>query len=403
MKIVFVTKSLPTGGGASRFAFELAAKIRAAGDEVQVFTYSSSSVAGAENILPSAIWNLTLRHLDWRLARAGLVGLARWDYSEIMRRIGQQADVFHVHDSYEAISPLLIARLRRLAPVLHTMHDTSSFTGGCINPMGCDRYKSNCGRCPQRETLGRHDFTRLNLRIRRRAYSNTRVHCAFPSRWIMGEACSSLRLGDRARHVANGFDPSEYSYKSRDEARKILQIPPDAKVVVAGAHTIASPHKGFGYVVGALQGRGVPKLTLILLGNASPDTAATLGGIRIVAPGYVREKDRLALYYSAADLMLFPSMGDNLPTMIQESMYARTPVLAFATGGIPEIIDDNENGWLVPRGDGAAFTAKLMALLSTPNEWSGFGDRARSKIEGSFSMAECVRRYTQFYQRIVNV
>jgi len=401
MKIVVVTKSLPTGGGASRFAFELAEECRKTGDDVRLLTYSTPSRgAGAETILPGRIWNRTLRHLDWRLGQAGLVGLARWDYSEITSRMGNQADVFHVHDSYQAVSPFLIARLSRLAPVVHTMHDTSSFTGGCINPLGCERYKHNCGECPQRQTLGRYDFTRMNLRIRRRVYSNQRVHCAFPSRWIMREASSSLRLGDRARHIANGFDPVGYSYKSRDQARRILGISPDAKVVCAGAHTVASPHKGFGYVLDALRAPDAPKLTLILLGNAPPIAAGTLGETEIIAPGFVGERERLALYYSAADLMLFPSMGDNLPTMIQESMHAQTPVLAFATGGIPEMIDNGVNGWLVPRGDGSAFTTTLSRLFMAHELLRDAGVRAREKITHAFAMPDCRARYQEFYREV---
>jgi len=399
VNIAVVTKSLRSGGGASRFAFELADSCRERGDDVRVFTYSAQGgLPDCERVEPLGIVDRLTRHLDWRLSRLGFVGFTGWDFRYIRRKTRDFADIIHVHDSYEAISPITIGLFTKLAPVLHTMHDTSSLTGGCINPMGCERYRKGCGRCPQRNSLGKFDLTSLNLRIRRKVYSNPRIRCSFPSRWIMGEACASLSLGSRAHHVANGFDPRGYAFKPRLEARRILGIPEKAMVVCAGAHTVASPHKGFMYVVNALRANEAAEITLILLGNVAPEAEELLSGVPVVAPGFVGDKERLALYYSAADLMLFPSMGDNLPTMIQESMYAQTPVLAFATGGIPEMITDGRDGWLVPRGDGIAFAAALRRLLSNSELLKECGLKAKVKIAQAFSMQDCYSRYEELYR-----
>ena len=136
------------------------------------------------------------------------------------------------------------------------------------------------------------------------------------------------------------------------------------------------------------------------MGNAPPIAAGTLGETEIFAPGFVGARERLALYYSAADLMLFPSMGDNLPTMIQESMHAQTPVLAFATGGIPEMIDNGVDGWLVPRGDGDAFMTTLRRLFMAPELLREAGVRAREKITRAFGMRDCRARYQEFYRDV---
>jgi len=331
----------------------------------------------------------------------GCIGFTGWDFREIRRKTGDFAEVIHVHDSYEAISPLTIGLFSKLAPVLHTMHDTSSFTGGCINPMGCERYRRGCGHCPQREVLGRFDLTAMNFAIRRKVYANPRISCAFPSAWMLREASSSLSLGRRARLIPNGFDAVAHNFRPRAEARKILGIPQNSVVLCAGAHTVSSAHKGFGFVVDAVTLNKDVDLHLILLGHVRPEATATLDGLRVTMPGFVSQKERLALYYSAADLMLFPSMGDNLPIMIQESMYAQTPVLAFATGGIPELIDDEINGWLVPTGDGQAFTRKLRSLLSDRNALVQAGLRAQEKITRSFNMSDCVQRYAETYEQMI--
>jgi glycosyltransferase involved in cell wall biosynthesis len=107
----------------------------------------------------------------------------------------------------------------------------------------------------------------------------------------------------------------------------------------------------------------------------------------------------LANYYAAADLLLFPSMADNLPIMIQESMAAATPVLAFRTGGIPEMIDDGVTGWLVERGNAQELAGVLRQVLASGVP-EGMGEAAKETVQNRYSMDDCVRRHKELYEEV---
>ena len=113
--------------------------------------------------------------------------------------------------------------------------------------------------------------------------------------------------------------------------------------------------------------------------------------------GFVTDRTRLGLLHAAADLLLFPSLADNLPITIQEAMAAGTPVLAFAAGGVPELVRPGRTGWLVAAGDQAALNRQLREILQADETWN-FGERARTMIQDEFSVAGCVNQHVTLYR-----
>ena len=76
-------------------------------------------------------------------------------------------------------------------------------------------------------------------------------------------------------------------------------------------------------------------------------------------------KDELTLRiaYHAADVLLHPAQIDNLPNTVGESTSCGTPVLAFETGGLPEMVIPNKTGWLVDEMNSNAMIKKLNSVL----------------------------------------
>ena len=85
---------------------------------------------------------------------------------------------------------------------------------------------------------------------------------------------------------------------------------------------------------------------------------------------------RLEMAYRAADVFVLPSLEDNLPNTLLEAMAAGLPVVAYRTGGIPDVLKDDVNGRVVARGDVAALARALGVLLTNPAERLRLGDRA---------------------------
>ena len=240
-----------------------------------------------------------------------------------------------------------------------TVHDTSVFTGGCLNPLGCKRFHQECGMCPQKSEFGRLDFSRSNIRLVRRVAGAARINLVFPSRWIQGEAGHSLKWTGEAEHIPNGFDPRDYKLCTRRKAREVLGLAQDQKIVVLSSSALENKLKGIRFALNAIATIQDLNTMTILVGHASSGVEKLLRNITYRMTGFLDDRVRIGLFFAAADLLLYPSLGDNLPITIQESMAAGTPVLAFDVGGVPELVRPGRTGWLVPAGDQEAFNRKL--------------------------------------------
>jgi glycosyltransferase involved in cell wall biosynthesis len=85
---------------------------------------------------------------------------------------------------------------------------------------------------------------------------------------------------------------------------------------------------------------------------------------KIKSLGYVQDEITLRIAYHAADVLLHPALVDNLPNTVAESMSCGTPVLAFHTGGIPEMVVPDKSGWLVESIQSVLMIRTLNSLLS---------------------------------------
>ena len=160
----------------------------------------------------------------------------------------------------------------------------------------------------------------LAWRNKARTYANLgRVVIACPSRWLAREAGSSALLGGRDIEVVRtGCDTDLFQPRDPLEARRNAGLPAD-RAILAGADSLALPRKGTDLMCDAVarfrvSGAGDRAPMLVTFGGA-PIDAARAGGGEYLHLGRIRERDRLALAYSAADLFIAPSRMENLANM----------------------------------------------------------------------------------------
>ena len=402
LRIALVSKTNGCFGGASYFAENLGRWLEQSGCVVTHFCVEPRRALRSyqRQIMCRGVLNRLARHFNWRARHWGIVDPLPWEYWSTLRRGVSSFDVFHFHDLYRAIAPANLRKVATRRPVVLTMHDTSVFTGGCINPQRCQRFSDTCGGCPKTRELGRFDFTRANLKRMRRLALSPGLCYLCPSRWIKSEAARSLASSARTEHLPNGFDPAIYRFRCRAEARTLLGLPQQARIVALSCAWFENKLKGMDLAFQALQSNRDLNITALLLGQTGPQISDLLPGVKCIVPGFVQDREQLGLWYSAADLLLYPSLGDNLPITIQEAMAAGTPVVAFRVGGIPELVEHGKTGCLVPLGDQQALNEALRRALES-NETKAFGDRARVFIAERFSRQECVQRHLEVYQTAI--
>jgi glycosyltransferase involved in cell wall biosynthesis len=106
-------------------------------------------------------------------------------------------------------------------------------------------------------------------------------------------------------------------------------------------------------------------------------------------------------YLSISDLFVLPSLGEELPFSILESMAAKVPVIATDVGGIPEIIKHGENGWIVKPGDAHELTAALSYLMNDKTMVQQLAANALRLVQTKFSLSAMVEQTEEIYRTLL--
>ncbi|MRN79860.1 MULTISPECIES: glycosyltransferase [unclassified Brucella] len=406
MRICEVSKADAFGGGASRVAGELCELLLADG----YFSEHWVSWAGkGYNEYRRPLYGSLERYIrKAHNATKAILSLPEvFPYElPIFYRNGRlnSFDLFHFHDISSAISPLTLSNLSQNHPVIWTMHDCSPVTGGCLYPMGCERYKVHCGACPQ---VGewpidiRFDFTRYLRSLKAHLHKSRRVTLVTPSQWMADFALSSGMLEEAPIIIPNGVDINRFRPLDRATVRQKYGIPTNRPIVLLTAGHIKDPRKGVKHALSALQSFEEINRPLLLLVGVIDDTARQmLEGFEIFEAGYISNTDILAEIYAASDLLLFCSLAENMPLTILEAMSCGVPFVGFGVGGIPEMIVENETGISVPPMDSPALNRALKFALAPENS-ERWARAARQRAVERYSHQQFIAAHVHLYESLV--
>lgn len=316
----------------------------------------------------------------------------------------QNADVVHLHWVSEFLSPLGIGKLQDLGkPLVWTLHDQRALTGGCHYSAGCLRYEKDCQRCPQ---LREADFalTATSLRESRECIGrNLVVVC--PSRWMADCARRSALFKDtRIEVIPYGIDTDVFRPR-RAAARTELGLDPTSIYLLAGADCGEEQRKGFGLLREAVrlslalpafrQAVTEKRVRFLFFGQTPPLAEMDLPA---QALGRLDTEEGLAKVYAASDAFLLPSTEDNLPNTMLESICSGTPVIGFATGGLPDVIESGQNGLLVRAGDARELARAIQEFTENPELRRKLAGGCAAQAGSRFGLQEQARRHLHLYE-----
>lgn len=213
--------------------------------------------------------------------------------------------------------------------------------------------------------------------------------------------------GDERKYVTihNGVDTARFASR---------QAPPRSELglregvsVVGTVCRLVEPTKGLAVLLQAmaeLRDRAAPPCQLLVVGDGPAfrqlhDLGERLGILsQVVFAGMRRDvADLLPLF----DVFVMPSLSEGFGIAIVEAMAAGRPVVASDVGGIPESVDHEATGLLVPPGDPAALAAALYDLLTRPDKARALGVRGRQRARERFSIESVVKRHEDLYEDLL--
>jgi glycosyltransferase involved in cell wall biosynthesis len=306
-----------------------------------------------------------------------------------------EADVVQLHNThgnYFSISAL--PALTRRRPVVWLLHDMWAFTGHVAYAYDCGRWRVGCGDCPylaEYPALPR-DTTALLWRFKRKVYERSRLTLVTPSRWLGGLVRESPLLGRFPVHdIPYGVATDVYSPGPKDEARRRLDLPLDRNVALFVATDLEEPRKGYQFLAAALRDVEDPLVLAVAVTGRAESGVET----RILS---VQDEWLLVDAYRAADIVVLPTLADNLPNVVIESMACGLPCVSFATGGVPEAVRHLETGFLVPTGDVGQLAAGMRTLLEDDELRARLGAACREWAVREYSLERQTERYLGVYE-----
>ena len=413
MNILIVNTS-DTGGGAARAAYRLHESLLVGGVDSHMLVHKKSSndysvISMAENKMQKGlnllrptldVFSLKLyKHKSKTLFSPSWIGM-----NKIIDKINKiNPDIVHLH--WICGGMIKIEDLSRIkAPIVWSLHDMWAFTGGCHYDEECSGYMQECGNCKVLRSEKISDLSRKIFNRKKNIFENiSNMTIIGLSRWLSTCAKNSTLLQDKKHiNLPNPIDTNSFKPFDKRLSRELWNLRHDKKFILFGAMSATSdPRKGFNELIEALQKlEKNENIEFVIFGSSKPLNAPNFG-FKTHYLGNLADDISLVTLYSAVDVMVVPSLQENLSNAIMESLSCGTPVVGFDIGGNSDMIEHQKTGYLAHPFDTADLAKGIEWILDTES-YDELCRNAREKVMKEFDSKIVAQKYIKLYKEILD-
>lgn len=368
MKILFgITKS--NFGGAQRYVFDLATEFKKQGHDISVVCGDHGALITKlkyEKIYPYSIPTL-VRDVSFINDIKSFFSLLRY-----LRK--HKPDVFHVNSSKMGAMGALVGRIVGVKKIIYTVHGLA--------------FKEKRPWL-QKKIIKFIYFLTIKA-------SHKTIYVAEKIKTDLGNFKSVV---NKIVVIHNGI--REWDLKDREMAREILAPGSLPQTVIVSAFSELHKIKGLDILIKAwekfITGRNAK---LILVGEGQEKESlekliSDLGlGNSITLTGYI---DNAKQYLLGLDIFIMPSRSEVMPYALLEAGLSERAVIATTVGGIPEVITDKIDGFLIPPKNIEAIINSLISLYDNPVDRKQLGERLKINIKENFSLEKMIKKTLETY------
>jgi glycosyltransferase involved in cell wall biosynthesis len=410
------------GGGAAKAACRLHNALRANGHDSAIVVRDKTS--GDPDVHLARVNRLSAR-LDHLRRHLPLIGedRARFTFNfdrasgirlnATLQSLPLVPDIVCLHWTSGLLTTAAIRRIhdRFRCPIFWIVLDQEPLTGGCHYSFGCEGYKQQCGNCPLLSRPSVNDASRRGWERKRRHLANLPITFIAPTSWSESKIReSSLFSSHPIERIALPIDTSVFQPGDAANARARLGLPDDRPILFFGSSYLHEPRKGMVYLREALKllanngtdhGGIATAAPLLLIAGRNPNEVLRDLPLESRWIGHIDDQQTLAVAYQAANLFVCPSIEDAGPMMIPEAMLCGTPVVAFNTGGAPDLIEHGRTGFLAELKSPQSLAAGIEALLKKipSSEYAALRHQAAAKACSFHNPMIVARQFVAAYQR----
>lgn len=291
------------------------------------------------------------------------------------------------HNIHGAGWPLEVVRSAcNYCPSSWTLHDCSSFLGS---------YYPSHSPLPS-------DQEKLRLRAHWDSISKQKTRfplCAItPSEWMHNQAKSSYWSDHLVKTIRNPVPNSYFVNRDQGACKQALAISTARPLVLCIAGNLEEERKG-GNILKEILNSKLEDVNFLLIGRATNSVINLKENI--CSLGFIQDELTMQIAYNAADIVLHPAPIDNLPNTVAEAMSAGTPILAFKTGGLPEMVIPGKSGWLVPEINAQLMTQELNSIVKSKS-YKNLRNSTKELAEQLFAPKEIGKQYVELIQEFVS-
>jgi glycosyltransferase involved in cell wall biosynthesis len=293
---------------------------------------------------------------------------------------------------------------RENKPIVWTIHDCFPFTGICHYFEDCDNYKTVCENCPILKSNIKNDLSAKVYRQKEERYKTLDIHIVSPSKWLAQKAKESTLLGNRPIYIIpNGLDTNVFSPVQKKIAKETLKLNVTKKTILFGAiSSTTDERKGYKYLELALEKLksdfNSGEIELLVFGANNRSLQETYFSTLFL--GLINDDLLLAIAYSAADVMVVPSIQEAFGQTASEAMSCATPVVAFGGTGLSDIVDHKVNGYLAQPYEEEDLALGIKWCLENNNNQE-LSNKAREKALKVFNSEIVAQQYHDLYTLIL--
>lgn len=224
-------------------------------------------------------------------------------------------------------------------------------------------------------------------------YKNTYFKIIAPSHWLAEKIKLTAIKKKSIQVIHNGIDENVFNNEGKNLAKEKLNLNKDQKLIITicdgGSKNLL---KGWGFIEKAAN--NFPDIKFYNIGNENSQEKNNITFLKKIT-----DKNILRTYYQAADLLLFPSLAENFPLSILESMSCGTPVVAFDAGGIKEQIDNKINGYIARYKDAEDLLKGIEFIYSS--DYKKMSEACRKKITENFTSKIMSEKYIKLFEKTI--
>lgn len=313
----------------------------------------------------------------------------------------QQADIINLHWVANFLDWSTFFQ-KNTKPIVWTLHDQNPFLGG-------EHYSERfCGIDENGVAIPRvyEDFEKeknevLTFFKKEKLKGISNLHIVSPSKWLLEESKKSETFHSYSHfHIPYGLDIEVFKPYNKDFCREVLRLPKNKIVLLFVADIVSSNRKGYIYLQKAIEELNSKYQDEVVLCAIGADSRSDNQNENVFTLGELVDERMMAMAYSAADVFIIPSIEDNLPNTMIESVCCGTPVLGFNVGGIPDIVEDGKNGYLASKISVTELKNIIEKFLDNPSLFNreNISKEARNK----YALSVQAQHYFALYKQILN-